>query len=187
MKKVTADDKGYDYDVIYLGRLTYQKHPERLLQVLKMVKDVYPDLRAAVVGTGEMEQETRTEWEQLGLQENVDLLGFQSNPLKILKDARLMLMTSRWEGTPMCALESMALGTPIVSTPTDGLVDLVDDDATGYLSDDDEVLTEKIVKILKDKKLRQRLSANCIAKSEKINDKQVYKEALRKAYFGEKE
>ena len=41
----------------------------------------------------------------------------------MLHDSKVMLMTSLWEGTPMCAVEAMALGVPIVTTPTDGLCD----------------------------------------------------------------
>lgn len=181
--KVNSDSSKYDYDVIYLGRLTYQKDPDRLLSVIKDAVLENPTLKVAVVGTGELEKEVEGKWKELDLQNNVDLLGFQSNPLKILKDAKMMLMTSRWEGTPMCALESMALGTPIVTTPTDGLVDLIDDGVTGFLSDNDDVLAKKINLIANDKELRAKLSRNCIDKSRKVNDIKVYKEALRKAYF----
>lgn len=185
--KVNSDASTYDYDVIYLGRLTYQKDPGRLLSVIKKAVKDNPSLKVAVVGTGELDKEVEETWKELGLQKHVDLLGFQSNPLKILKDAKLMLMTSRWEGTPMCALESMALGTPIVTTPTDGLVDLIDDGVTGFLSNDDDELAKKINLVASDTALRTKLSANCITKSQKVNDIKVYKEALRKAYFGESE
>lgn len=183
--KLKNDRSSYNYDMLYLGRLTYQKDPVRLLKVIQIVKELYPEVKVAIVGTGEMEEEVKKSWRELGLQGNVDLLGFQSNPLKILEDAKLMLMTSRWEGTPMCALESMALGTPIVSTPTDGLKDLIEDGKTGFLADDNHLLAEKIVSILRDKDLRASLSEACKAKSAIINDLKSYKRALAEAYFEE--
>lgn len=182
-EKANKDHNKYEYDVIFLGRFSEPKNPLRLLSVIKRAVQDNPKLKVAVVGTGELEQEVVAKWEELNLQENVDLLGFQSNPLKILKDAKLMLMTSLWEGTPMCALEAMALGTPIVSTPTDGLVDLIDNGKTGFLSDEDEVLAEKINLLVNDSRIRAKLSANCMEKSRIINDIKVYKEALKKAYF----
>ena len=43
----------------------------------------------------------------------------------------------------MCALEAMALGVPIVSTPTDGLKEVVDNGVTGYLETTDEKLSAR--------------------------------------------
>ncbi len=186
-EKANKDLSDYEYDVIFLGRFSEPKNPLRLLAVIKKAVQQNPSLKVAVVGTGELEKEVMDKWRELHLEDNVDMLGFQSNPLKILKDAKLMLMTSRWEGTPMCALESMALGTPIVTTPTDGLVDLIDDGVTGFLSNDDDELAKKINLVASDTALRTKLSDNCITKSQKVNDIKVYKEALRKAYFGETE
>ena len=144
-QKMNQDVCSYDYDVTYLGRLTYQKNPQRLIQVFERVVQKLPSVKICVVGTGELEEETKELCKQLNLQNNVHFLGFQSNPLKILHDSKVMIMTSRWEGTPMCALEAMALGVPIVSTPVDGLKDLVINDKNGYLSNDDEELASKIV------------------------------------------
>ena len=63
-------------------------------------------------------EETRAVCQSLGLQKNVQFLGFQSNPIKMVHDSKVMVLTSRWEGTPMCAMEAMAVGTPVVSTPS---------------------------------------------------------------------
>lgn len=69
---------------------------------------------------------------RLALENSVSFLGFQKKPLKMLQDAKCMLMTSRWEGLPMSALEAMALGVPLVCTPTDGLNALITEGETGF-------------------------------------------------------
>ena len=93
-----------------------------------------------------------------------------------------MIMTSRWEGLPMCALEAMALGVPIVSTPTDGLKEIVEDGKTGYLSDKDDVLIDRCLDILKNEKLYQRLHQKTLEKAAIILDIESYKEALDRVY-----
>ncbi len=181
-KKVGEDMHKYDYDIVFLGRLTYQKNPFRLIDVLSKASEKHPQMKAAVIGTGDMDAEVKKEVEQAGKQSNIDILGFNSNPYRILHDSKVMIMTSRWEGLPMCAIEAMSLGVPIVSTPTDGLKELIDNGITGYLSDNDEVLAAKVVEILKDEKLHKRLSDNCLKKAEELLDYSKFGNAIETEY-----
>ena len=170
------------YDVVYLGRLTYPKNPQRLLDVLEKVSAQKPDLKAAIVGTGEMEEELRQMVAEKNLQKNVELLGFMSNPYGILQNAKVMLMTSRFEGLPMCALEALALGVSIVSTPTDGMRELLEDGQGGYLSDANELLANELMKLLSDSDYHARQSENALKKAQVVNDIKVYSRTLRNAY-----
>lgn len=181
-KKMRNDMKVYDYDVSYVGRLTYQKHPERLMKVLKHVKDKLPEIKIAIIGTGDLEEATKALADQYELKDNVHFLGFQSNPLKILHDSKVMIMTSRWEGTPMCALESLALGTPIVSTPADGLCELIETGVNGYTSSTDEALAQYICDIVSDSTLARKLSDAAREKAITQNQRQPYKDEIAAAY-----
>lgn len=181
-EKKEQDANTYDFDLIYVGRLTYQKDPQRLMRLCAKLKERKPDLKAAVVGTGELEAETKALCAELGIQENVQFLGFQSNPIKMIADAKALVLTSRWEGTPMCALEAMALGTPVVSTPSDGMMDLIDNGVHGYLHEEDEQLAQSLLKILTDDEHRRMLSENALQKSARINDEEAYKQAIAACY-----
>ncbi len=180
--KKKQDDNTYAFDMIYVGRLTYQKNPQRLMELSALINSQKPDLQVAIVGTGELEEETKRLCRELGLQEHVHFLGFQSNPMKMVHDSKVMVLTSRWEGTPMCALEAMALGTPVVSTPSDGMKDLIINDVTGYLSEEDSQLAEKILRIITDTGLRSRLSENGKKRFQEINDADAYKRVLETCY-----
>ncbi len=181
-EKMQSDKNTYAYDVVFLGRLTPQKNPHRLINVLEQVIRMRPETKAAIVGTGELEEEIKQLVKDKGLTENVIFLGFQNNPYKILHDAKVMLMTSRWEGTPMCALEAMALGIPIVSTPTDGLKDIIKDGENGYLSNSDDELTDRIMKLIDNNEVRTIMSNHCLKSFEKYNDKKGYKDTLLNVY-----
>lgn len=182
--RADADPRQYGYDAVYLGRLTYPKDPERLIRVLSLMKERKGDLRAAIVGTGDLEGRVRELIGETGLAENVEMLGFVENPLKILRDSRVMLMTSRWEGTPMCLLEAIALGVPTVGTPVDGLRELIKDGENGYLSDDDARLADRALALIEDGELRATFSARLLKLSGEINDTGSYVRTLREAYFG---
>lgn len=182
IKKMETDTGEYDFDIAYVGRLTEQKDPIRLMNVFAEIIKAMPDVKIAVAGTGDMAEQTKSFAEQLKIIDNVKFLGFMSNPYKLLYSSKLMIMTSKWEGTPMCALEAMALGVPIVSTPTDGLCELVNDGKTGFLSSDNAVLSEKCIEIIKDAGLRQTLSENTLKKAEELLLIPVYKAALDAEY-----
>ena len=177
-----ADDNSYNFDVIYLGRLTYQKDPQRLMRLCALLKEKKPDVQVAVVGAGELEEEVKALAKELQLEETVRFLGFQSNPIKMVSDSKAMILTSRWGGTPMCALEAMALGTPVVSTPSDGMKDLTENGINGYLSDDDNVLAESLLKIINDPAHRELLSENGKKKFAQINDETKYNETIYNCY-----
>lgn len=180
--KLSQDSNSYDYDLIYVGRLTYQKNPQRLLRLCARLKESKPDLKVAIVGTGELEEELKALCKELNLEDTVRFLGFQPNPIKMVACSKAMILTSRWEGTPMCALEAMALGTPVVSTPSDGMKDLLTDGISGYLTESDERMAVDLLKIFTQPEHRQLLAENARKKFDSLNDGEAYKQAIWTAY-----
>ena len=168
--------------VVFLGRMAEPKNPLRMLRVLEKLAELQPDLKALVIGAGELEREVRASWETSPARDHIRLLGFQANPYGLLENADVMLMTSLWEGTPMCALEAMALGVPIVSTPVDGMCQLVEPGKTGFLETTDEALAERCASIIGSSALRDALSRNARARAAALLDLESYKQALREVY-----
>lgn len=170
------------YDIVYVGRLAYQKNPERLLKVLCKVIEKLPNIKIGIVGDGALLAQTKIQAESMELLNNIDFLGFQSNPLKILSKAKVMVMTSRYEGLPMTVLEALALGIPIVSTPVDGLLNVISNGQNGFLTENDDLFVEKVCSIVKDSSLRESLSINAKNRFDKICDLQKYKESISFVY-----
>lgn len=181
-RKMDSDVDTYDYDIIYVGRLTYPKNPQRMIGVLKKVVDKLPDVKIGIIGTGDLESDVINLCNEFGIQSNVEFLGFQNNPFKMLYDSKVMIMTSRWEGTPMCALEAQSLGVPIVSTPTDGLVEIITDGENGFLSENDYILAERLCQVLSDNELRLKISDSAKSKMQVMMDKKSYAESIAKVY-----
>lgn len=180
--KMSLDKNIYTYDVVYLGRLTEQKNPNRLLRVFRGLVDELPDVKIAVIGTGELENEVHKEAERLNLNSNVEFLGFQSNPYKILHDSKLMIMTSLWEGTPMCVLEAMSLGVPVVSTPTDGVKVVVENNVTGFLGETDKEIINYCKEILTNPSRREDMSNASIERARELMDIEKYKKRIKNVY-----
>ena len=181
-KKKVEDYSNYEYDVVYLGRLTSQKNPERLLKVFHKLVAINPSVKCAIVGEGIMADVIADLIKQNSLTKNVFLLGFKNNPMKLLSDCKVMVMTSCWEGLPMCALEALTLGLPVVSTPVDGLRTIVKNGINGYLSDNDDEIVNYLNKLICDKDLHDKLSRNAVALSKEYNDFDTYKQHVATVY-----
>ncbi len=181
-KKMKNDKKTYNYDIVFLGRMSEPKNLYRLLRVIEKIRNIRPCTKVAIIGTGELEKEIHTCAKKMGLYDYINFLGFQSNPYKMLYDAKAMIMTSLWEGTPMCALEAMALGVPIVSTPTDGLCNVVVDGETGFLSDDDNMLAKLCCDLCDDKILHEEMSKKSFNRAQIMMDINRYQGKILKIY-----
>lgn len=173
------DENKYHYDIIYLGRLVYEKNPTRLIEIANKLKQTDTDFRFAIVGDGQYKQEIFDLIKKYNLEKNVECLGFKSNPYKLLADSKVMLMTSIMEGTPMCAIEAMSLGIPVVSTRTDGMVDLIVSGENGFLYTTDNEAVEHIKEILKDNRKIKKTTKNY---AEIYNNVLNYKKSISSCY-----
>lgn len=172
----------YEFDFIFLGRLSPQKDPKRLAKVASYLLEEIPTATFGVIGEGELKDKMEAIFEAQKVLDQVIFTGNLKIPYKVISQAGAMLFCSRFEGTPISALEAMYFGVPIVSTPTDGLIDLIDHGINGYLSNDDEELSDYLVQIIENKSLRETLSKNQRKKFEKINDKEAYKKRIDEIY-----
>lgn len=170
------------FDIISIGRLTYQKNPQKLFQILKSIVQIHPSIKAGIIGDGVLFDEIKNNIVNDHLENNILMLGFVDNPLPYLKNSKLLVMTSRFEGTPMVALEAMTLGIPIVSTSTDGMIDLVENGKTGFLHDSVDLFVENIVRILDDDEFRNELSNATKNKLRELNDEKGYKKIIIDIY-----
>lgn len=180
---LNKDKNNYSFDAIYLGRLEYVKNPLRLIELINKVKKQKNDFKMAIVGTGTLKDAVIEKIKELGLENNITLFGYVDNPYKILSCSKIMIMTSIYEGTPMVALEAMSLGKPTISTPTDGMIDIITNDVNGYLSDSDEELAEKIIYYTSNDDFLNIINKNVMKINKEINNIDNYFTKVKKVYL----
>ncbi len=98
---------------VCVGRLTYQKGYDRLLEALKDFKPPYK-WKLIFLGDGEERENLVGKY---GLENNIEFLGNVSTPWSIIAAADFLLLPSRWEGMPNVVLEALASGTRVISSP----------------------------------------------------------------------
>ena len=93
------------------------------------------------------------------LQHKVTLVGFvphQKIP-DYLNKLKLLVLPSYGEGLPKIVLEAMACGTPVLATPVGGISDVIRDEETGFILEDNspECIAKNIIRVLEYPKLNQ--------------------------------
>ncbi len=105
--------------ILYLARFENRKRHDLLVRAFHKAN---PDCKLVLMGgvyTKSDQDELamiRQLIQELGLEGKVLLPGFRSNPYPWIKHARLFAMSSDSEGLPTVLIESLILGTPVVST-----------------------------------------------------------------------
>ena len=171
-----------NFDLIFLGRIAYPKNPERLIEIMKLLKEKKKDISLAIVGDGVDRKKVEDLIKKYNLEYNITMYGFKNNPYPILLNSKILIMTSIYEGTPMCALEAQALGKPIVATPVDGLKNIISNDFNGYLLNDNNLFVENIINILQNDLKIEKLSVNSKISFEKNNDLHNYIDKIDDIY-----
>lgn len=180
LKDIARNDKDqYSFDLVFLGRMEDVKNPLRFIDIMSQIQKNKRDIKVAMIGDGSLMNEIKTKVNELGLEKNITIFGNLINPYKILLSSKILVITSRYEGTPMNALESIACGIPIVSTPVDGLLELLD---KRYLCSSDDEFISVIIDLLTSQKNIMGYRNRLIAVDSSINDVSKYKKILEQLY-----
>ncbi|MBW4641435.1 MAG: glycosyltransferase [Goleter apudmare HA4340-LM2] len=101
--------------ILAVGRLHPQKDYPTLIRAFAQVRQIRQS-RLVILGEGTEAVNLNTLITELGLEEDVALLGFVDNPYAYIAKAAVFVLSSAWEGFGNVLVEALAVGTPVVST-----------------------------------------------------------------------
>ncbi|MCI0555204.1 MAG: glycosyltransferase family 4 protein [Anaerolineae bacterium] len=161
---VVRKDLGLNESDIFLlsiGRLTYQKGHEFLVQAMSEVVNHFPNAKAGICGDGPLHSQLEKQILQAGLSNHVRLLGAWEDVSPLLASTEIFILPSRWEGLSRALMEAMAAGLPVIAAQVDGIRDLITDGVNGLLvpSEDAGRLGNSILQLIEDAEMRKRLAA----------------------------
>ncbi|BED87970.1 MULTISPECIES: glycosyltransferase [unclassified Pseudoalteromonas] len=155
-----------DY-ILCVGRLEKQKAFHFALEAFAQLNKSYPNLRLKIVGQGSLENELKSLAKQLKISGNIDFEGFQSHMLDYYLNAKVTLLTSIYEGFPNVLVESITLGTPVVSFDCpSGPREIIDQGINGYLVEYQSI--DSLVSYL-DKSLNTQFDSKAVMETAKKN------------------
>lgn len=140
------------FNIVAVGRLTWQKGFDRLLEVHFQLINQGIDHCLYIIGEGEERDRLRKYIKDNKLEQTAFLLGYKENPYPYVKNANLYVCSSRHESFSLTVAESIVLETPVISTRCAGPTELLDNGKYGILANDNRDLKESIKYLISDKK-----------------------------------
>lgn len=151
-----------------VGRLTYQKGFDLLLQAWAQVALLHPDWRLRIVGDGEDKAMLEQLRRELNIEASTELVPKTNNIAAHYQEAAFFVMSSRFEGFGLVLVEAQTYGLPVISFDCDlGPAEIIKHGKTGWLcaAGDVSELSEKIGNALRnfdDVNLYNKLSVSAI-------------------------
>lgn len=148
--------------ILYLGRLKAYKSIDVLIHAFSVLVNVEPGAVLVIAGSGEETKNLKKIASDLRLgSDKVRFMGevSEKEKIRLLQEAWVLVNPSLMEGWGIVAIEASACRTPIVASDVPGLRDSVKKFETGYLVPygDSEALAEHILKIIRNRTLRERM------------------------------
>jgi glycosyltransferase involved in cell wall biosynthesis len=139
----------------YFGRILKGKGVLEFARSLPLVIKQNTHVSFDIIGGGDFIDDVKHEVERNGSLSKVTFTGYinQEDVPKLLNELTVLVFPSPldgWEGLPTVILEAMACGTPVLATPTGGVLDVIEDGITGFIMEDNspECIAKNIVRVL---------------------------------------
>jgi glycosyltransferase involved in cell wall biosynthesis len=148
--------------LLFVGAFEPRKNLPALLKALRIVHDRYLKIPLVLVGRkGRDSENVRSGIRKLDLDSWVKILGYMdASELKnVYRLASVFVFPSLWEGFGIPLLEAMACRLPIVTSGKSALPEIAQDAAVYADPDDPEEIAAKIIDVLRDRTLREKLVA----------------------------
>lgn len=116
-----------------IARLVPIKRIDLFLQTASELLASGSDAEFFVIGEGPLRRDLEALASSLGVSQKVSFLGFRPDAVSLMSQMDAVMFTSDSEGTPMAALEALALGVPLVARAVGGLPELIADASQGRL------------------------------------------------------
>jgi len=160
-----------EYDLMFSGQFTDRKLPLFFADVAYEVSKVVKKLKILILGDGPLKKEFFAKLDSLGLDYHYAGFVTQAELPQLYASSKLFLFPTKVDAWGVVVNESMASGTPVITTPYAGVVnDLLIDKENGLILPIDSILwSEEIKKVLSNEQLWNVFSKNSIKTVQEFN------------------
>ncbi len=151
--------------LLFVGRVSKEKNPAFLLDVMERVLPECPDTVLRLVGDGPGRPVLEQSAKKRGIAHAVEFLGYmpRSELPRLYREADIFTFPSKTETQGLVTIESMLSGTPVVAIGEMGTIEVMNGDNGGFMVPDDcEIFSQRVIQLLKDPKLWKEKSAEAV-------------------------
>jgi glycosyltransferase involved in cell wall biosynthesis len=132
----TSRSVGHDDPwLLFVGRLDLQKGVDRLIATSEQILQALPTHRLVLVGDGPERAALEASIENYSVRQRIHFVGWQPNPRDWMAASQLLLLPSRYEGMPNVVLEAMAESRPVLTTPAEGIDEMLGENGGAQMTD----------------------------------------------------
>ena len=157
--KIKTDLKDRRNVVGYIGRFSQEKGVMNFARAIPLILARRPDIEFLMYGDGPLLNEIEEELRMSGSYSEVTLTGRvpRERIPNYLNEMMLLVMPSYLEGLPKVLLEAVVCGTPVLAMPVGGIPDLIEDEKTGFILEDNspECIAQGVIRALAHPKLHE--------------------------------
>ena len=128
LKELKIENVNQKYIISYICRISEQKRPLLLMEILRSLKEIRKDFICIITGDGPMLEKVKKMIRRYDLQDFTILLGNIKETEKVYAISDMTINCSIKEGLALTAYESLAMGVPVVTADVGGQSELVNED-----------------------------------------------------------
>jgi len=170
--------------IVSVGRLEKQKNHKILIDAFHIISKEFPLLSLHIYGSGSEFQNLSNQILSLNLNETVILHGKKDDVHNLIKNAKLFVLPSLYEGLSNALMEAMSMGIPVIGSDIIGINNLIINQYNGviFVNNDTIDLARKITYALNNYDILLSMTdraKNDMGKYSEVKIMQVWEEILR--------
>jgi glycosyltransferase involved in cell wall biosynthesis len=132
---LTVADRSPRDEIVFgcAGRMSPEKNHRILIEAFALARRKYCNIRLRLLGGGQLEEQLKERVHTLGLDDAVEFCGFSNDVPGFLSSLDIFILPSDSEAMPLCLIEAIASGLPVVSTTVGGAPSILKNTDGGWL------------------------------------------------------
>jgi glycosyltransferase involved in cell wall biosynthesis len=172
-KKTKSKKTSEEIIIFHHGRLVKKRGIDYLINALPEVVKSFPNVKLVIAGDGPEKEKLTKLASHINVSKHVEFKGIVPHDklADLIQQSDIIVIPSIIEGHSKSLLEAMAVGKTVIATNVGGIAEVVKDNENGLLVEpkNHDQISNAILKILKDKKLAEKLGRNALKTAKDFN------------------